>query len=134
MDLSKAQKIALAAAAATPSVRRRGVDKAKLAKQQSETDISSTQEWPIELPMDHDSNDVDYEDEGDGATTTLDEEEEFNAHAEELFMDKLDRWFAEYGPKLYDLGLSKHLSKMEKKKSKEESSETSRRSAKKRKS
>jgi len=72
------------------------------------------------------------EDEDDGVTDTL--EEEFNAHAEELFLDKLDRWFAEFGPKLYDLGLSKHLSKMEKKKLKEESSETSRRSTKKRKS
>lgn len=127
MNLSKTQKIALAS---NDTPRRRGIDKSKLEATIVE-ECSPTQE----LPMDDDYNDADFvEDEDDGATNTLDEEEEFNAHAEELFLDKLDRWFAEFGPKLYDLGLSKHLSKMEKKKLKEESSETSRRSSKKRKS
>ena len=58
--------------------------------------------------------------------------EAMNAEMEEIFLDKLDAWFADYAPKLFDLGLAKFLSKREKleKKKKsdtEESSETSRR-------
>lgn len=124
MNISKVQKIALAASAPTP---RRKVLKVV---EDEDQDLAQTQEFPVDGPpfqkMDEDEDD-EYED--DGVTDTL--EEEFNAHAEELFLDKLDRWFAEFGPKLYDLGLSKHLSKLEKKKLKEEPSETSRRSTKK---
>ena len=68
----------------------------------------------------------DDEDEDDSAIEAM------NAEMEEIFLDKLDAWFADYAPKLFDLGLAKFLSKREKleKKKKsdtEESSETSRR-------
>jgi len=132
MNLTKAQKLALAPPTGTS---RRGLDKSKLAESTVLEELPQTQEYPMDDDWTDQRKMMDAsleEDEDDGVTDTL--EEEFNAHAEELFLDKLDRWFAEFGPKLYDLGLSKHLSKMEKKKLKEESSETSRRSAKKRKS
>lgn len=124
---NKAELIAKAAAT-QPTPRRRGVDKAKLAgdsgppisifEDESQViDLSSTQvveDTPI----------MDESEEDDSA------DEAFNAEAEEIFLDKLDSWFADYAPKLFDLGLAKFLSKQEKRKKKsdtEESSETSRR-------
>lgn len=124
-------KAKLIAAATKPVIRRKVLenwppgsapeDKAPPGWAPEETPLDQTQEIVCD-----DEPLMDEDEESDG---TL---EEFNARAEELFMDKLDRWFAEFGPKLYDLGLSKHLNRMEKKKSKEESSETSHRPHKKR--
>lgn len=112
MNFTKAQLIANAA---KPVIRKKVLDVVE------EEPLDRTQEIVVD--------DEPLMDEDEDSEGTL---EEFNARAEELFMDKLDRWFAEFGPKLYDLGLSKHLNRMEKKKSKEESSETLHRTPKKR--
>lgn len=134
MQTSKAQQLANVLASPSlsrqPNVRRSGVDKSKLASSvpriidctmdddlnQSQTlDLQSTQLVEDEEPL--------LEDDDDSA------EEAFNAEAEEIFLEKLDAWFADYAPKLFDLGLAKFLSKQnkQKKKSDDESSETSRR-------
>lgn len=129
MQLSKAQQIAMEAAPHTQ--RRSGIDKARLAAAARQTlasideDLASTQliECSQEQPMDDEP--------------LLDEDsddEEFNAHAEEIFLCKLDDWFAEYAPKLFDLAFAKNFAKAQKKqtKQKEESSEISRPKTKKR--
>lgn len=130
-QLTKAQKIALAERQVESIKRRRGVDKSKIPDESQDVEVvEQTQEIINDWTDQRNIMDEDFaaEDEDEGFAQT---EEEFNDVAEELFLEKLDRWFADYAPKLFDLGLAKHLSKLEKKKDKGESSGTSRRPSKK---
>lgn len=129
-QLTKAQKVALALKEESVKKRRRGVDKSKIPDESQDVEVvEQTQEicdWTDQRNIMDEDFAVEDEDEGFAQT-----EEEFNAEAEEIFLEKLDQWFADYAPKLFDLGLAKHLSKLEKKKEKGESSGTSRRPTKK---
>jgi len=119
--------------------RRAGVDKAKVAKSLNPIlcddkdedlaatqliDVSQTQDWT-------DQREIMAEDSLLDEASSEEDDEAFNAQAEEIFLDKLDTWFAEYAPKLFDLAFAKNFAKQVKKnqKQKEESSETSRRPA-----
>lgn len=89
-------------------IRRSGVDKSRIKAIFSESekeiqDSQQTQELMDAPIMDLDNKESDTSDTDD-----------FNAEAEEIFVDKLDTWFAEYAPKLFDLAVSKYLAKKEK--------------------
>jgi len=146
MQSRKAQQIAamgLSAFQAAPNpTQRKGVDKAKVAKslgplfEEAEEDDNLSATQLIELPQTQDwtdQRDVMAEDPILDEDESDEDDEEFNAHAEEIFLDKLDTWFAEYAPKLFDLAFAKNFAKHVKKNAKqtEESSATSRRPTKK---
>lgn len=110
--------------------RRRGIDKSGGVPTPGITDLLDSCDAPTQ-PLDDLSQMTTIMEEDE---PLLDEEESdsldeaFNAQAEEIFQDKLDSWFADYAPKLFDLAVAKFLSKKakaERNESKAESSKTS---------
>lgn len=121
--MNKAQKIA-----AATIQKRAGIDKAKIAAQLDPESTQPTQElvpsdWTNMIPQ---LMEEDKSTEEDEPLLDEDDDEAFNAQAEELFLEKLDSWFAEYAPKLFDLALAKYLVKKEKRETKADPSATSR--------
>lgn len=114
-----------------PPLRRRGVDK-------SQPGDAPLQPLPEELPLSLQATqeiDIleDTEEESEGAIISdsedSEDQREFDAEAEERFNARLDAWFADYAPKLFELNQSKWLTKQAKKANKPESSKSGSRQA-----
>lgn len=110
-----------------PPVRRRGVDKSQPGDaplqpvpEEPPLSLQATQEIDLldDEPVDEDEATF-YSSEEDSEN-----EREFDAECEELFNAKLDAWFAEYAPKLFELNQTKWNNKQAKKEKKPESSKS----------
>lgn len=112
---SKQQRLAAGDFPPPPTpTRRKGVDKSQPGDaplQPIPEDaplLSTTQEINC---MDSDSESMDHEDTLLSEESDSEDMREFDAEAEERFNQRLDIWFAEYAPKLFELNQSKWLIK-----------------------
>lgn len=133
MLTSKADRIAAASSLPQPPapVRRRGVDKSQPGDAPL---LPIPEEPPLSLQA---TQEIDCMDESESmddeplldSDTDSEEAAEFDAECEERFNQRLDAWFAEYAPKLFELNQTKWNNKQAKKSAKTESSKSDSRSA-----
>lgn len=128
---SKAEKIAALQAMppAPPPVRRRGIDKSQPGDAPL---LPIPEEPPLSLQATQEIDCVDESESMDDEPLLNSESDsedcaEFDAECEERFNQRLDAWFAEYAPKLFELNQTKWNNKQAKK-SKAESSKSDSRS------
>ena len=113
-----------------PPLRRRGVDKSQpgdaplqAIPEEPPLSLQATQEINL---MDDDES-MEASDESDVEATIMDDSEderEFEAECEEKFNARLDDWFANYAPKLFELNQTKWNNKQAKKAQKPELSKS----------